>query len=578
MRTLDWIVLIATTLLIVIYGIWRSRGAKNIEAFLLSNRDMKWWTIGLSIMATQASAITFLSTPGQAFDDGMRFVQFYFGLPIAIVIISIVAIPIYHKLNVYTAYEYLESRFDLKTRSLGAGLFLVSRGLAAGMTIYAPAIILSVILGWPIYITCIGIGAIVIVYTVSGGTKAVSQTQKQQMLIILLGMLIAGIIMVLKFPRDISMGNALTIAGKMGKLNAITFPSNWSEFVNDRYNLLTGLIGGSFLALSYFGTDQSQVQRYLGGKSVAESRIGMLFNAMVKIPMQFLILFIGVMLFVFYQFEQPPLFFNSGERDRMYESQYADAFQELEARHAAIHNQKQEVLRSMVDALDAGDQAAAETYETQARTLSESSKRLKVQGLELMERNNPLIDKNDLDKVFLTFVIEHLPVGFVGLLIAVILAAAMSSTAAELNALATCTVIDIYKRTDQAYNRKRNPSHYLHISRVATFSWGIFAILFSLFANRLGNLIQAVNIVGSLFYGAILGLFVIAFFFEAIKGTATFWAAVIAEVLIIALWGLPQLFPESLSFLNISFLWFNLIGCLLVVALGMLFQMLSREK
>jgi len=574
MRVLDWIVLAVTTIAIVSYGIWRSRGAKNIEAFLLSNHDMKWWTIGLSIMATQASAITFLSTPGQAFDDGIRFVQFYFGLPIAIVIISIVAIPIYHRLNVYTAYEYLEKRFDLKTRSLGASLFLVSRGLAAGMTIYAPAIILSILLDWQIYLTCSGIGIIVIIYTVLGGTKAVSQTQKTQMVIILLGMLIAGVIMVMKLPSDISMGNALTIAGKMGKLNAITFPGSWNEFVNDRYNLFTGLIGGTFLALSYFGTDQSQVQRYLGGKSVAESRIGLLFNAMVKIPMQFLILFIGVMLFVFYQFERPPLFFNDAERQRMYESTYAEDFQELEQRHQQIHDEKEAALRNMVNSLEAGEKNAAIEYEQQSRSLSEASKQLKAQGLELMERNNPLVDKNDLDKIFLTFVIEHLPVGFVGLLIAVILAAAMSSTSAELNALATCTVVDIYKRSDEAYKRKRNDTHYLNASRIATLMWGIFAILFSLFANRLGNLIQAVNIVGSLFYGTILGMFVVAFFIKFIKGTATFWAAVIAEVIIISLWVLPQIFPESLSFINIGFLWFNLIGCVLVVGLASLFQVI----
>ena len=578
MNTLDWIVLFATTFAIVAYGIWRSRGSKDIEGFLMGNRQMKWWTIGLSIMATQASAITFLSTPGQAFDDGMRFVQFYFGLPIAMVLISIVAIPMYRRMNVYTAYEYLEKRFDLKTRSLGALLFLVSRGLAAGMTIYAPAIIMAVILGWSINLTCIAIGLVVIIYTVSGGTRAVSYTQQQQMVVILVGMFIAGAIMIWQFPPDVSFMDALRIAGKMGKLNAITVPESVQEFdPKDRYNLFSGLIGGTFLALAYFGTDQSQVQRYLGGKSVAESRIGLLLNGMIKIPMQFLILFIGVLMFVFYQFERPPMFFNSVETENVLQSPAGDQYEALENRFEAIHQEKQQTLRNMLSEMDAGNEAAAQSLQDQSLRLQAEARAVRAQGIELMEEQNPVLDKNDLDQVFLTFVMDYLPTGLVGLLIAVILAAAMSSTAAELNALATCTLVDVYKRTDEYNGRERSPAAYLRASRVFTFSWGIFAILFSLFADQLGNMIQAVNIIGSLFYGTILGMFVVAFFFKRIGGTATFWAAVCAELFVVALWVLPQWDAERFAMLDIGFLWFNLIGCVTVVGIAFILQRLIPQ-
>ena len=570
MSTLDWGVLITTILTIVVYGIWKSRGSSDIRGYLLANKELKWWTIGLSVMATQASAITFLSTPGQAYDDGMRFVQFYFGLPIAIVIISAVAIPIYHKLNVFTAYEYLEKRFDLKTRSMGAILFLAGRSIAAGMTIYAPALILSTLLGWEIQWLCVGIGLVVIVYTVSGGTKAVSVTQKQQMLVILIGMVVAGVILVFNLPPDVSLVDALHIAGKMDKLNVITSPSSLSEFdPKDRYNIWSGIIGGTFLQLSYFGTDQSQVQRYLGGKSIAESRLGLLFNAMFKVPMQFLILFIGVMLFVFFQFERPPMVFNAKERISIENSEYAPRFSELEQTYNQIGEQKEALILEMEADRKAGNESEMREIQNQLRELETQYRSIKAEADELILANNPAADINDKDKVFLTFIINYLPQGLVGLLIAVILSAAMSSTSAELNALATTSVVDIYKRMIRQEGSDR---HFLDASRGLTLFWGLSAIVFALFASRLGNLIQAVNIIGSLFYGTILGMFVVAFFMKWVKGTAVFWAACISELLIVAIWILPQWYPDTMGWLDIGFLWYNLIGCGIVCGIAALLQ------
>lgn len=565
MTGIDWLVMCGTILFIVGYGLWKSRGATDIKGYLLADNSMKWWTIGLSIMATQASAITFLSTPGQAFDDGMRFVQFYFGVPIAMVLISIVAIPIYRKLNVYTAYEYLEGRFDLKTRSLTATLFLISRGLAAGMTIYAPAIILSALLGWDIDITCIGIGIVVMAYTVSGGTQAVSQTQKQQMAVILIGMILAGILMVIKLPPDVSFGDAINIAGKMGKLNAISMPKDFGEFFHDKYNLLSGLVAGTFLMLSYFGTDQSQVQRYLGGKSITESRLGLMFNGIFKVPMQFLILFIGVMMFVFYQFTAPPLFFNSTEEAQISQSAQGPAYQELNEQFLSLHEAKAAKLRLMIQE---DNPASLNQLQTEVQQMESQARGLRSEAKELIRQRDPNADLNDLDQVFLTFILNHLPIGLVGLLMAVILSAAMSSTSAELNALATTSIVDIYKRSIW---EKGSPTHYLRASKVSTMLWGILAIIFALIADAFGNLIQAVNLLGSLFYGTILGIFVIAFFFKKVKGTATFWAAAIGELVVVAFWQLPQ-HVESLAWLDVGFLWYNLIGCSVVVLVGLLLQ------
>ena len=573
MSVLDWFVMGGTIFLIVAYGIYKSRGSKDIRSYLLSDNEMKWWTIGLSIMATQASAITFLSTPGQAFEDGMRFVQFYFGVPIAMVIISVVAIPIYHRLKVYTAYEYLEQRFDLKTRTLGAILFLVQRGMAAGLTIYAPAIILATLMDWDIKLTCVGIGLIVMAYTVSGGTKAVSYTQQQQMAVILVGMIIAGVIMVLRLPPEVSFFDAIHLAGDMGKLNVITLPDGPEDY-KDRYNLFAGLIAGTFLALSYFGTDQSQVQRYLGGKSIAESRIGLLFNGIFKVPMQFLILFLGVMLFVFYQFNPAPLVFNDVERAEVIASNYGDDYKELENQWNENHEQKKQKLFALNRARNEGNEGSVQQLSDEILQLKVAADTLKVRGKRLMKQANEDADTTDQDRIFLTFVLNELPIGVIGLLIAVILSAAMSSTSAELNALATTSVIDIYKRIVRP---RGSPTHYLNASKYLTLFWGLLAIGFALIAGNFENLIEFVNILGSLFYGTILGIFVVAFFMKSASGTPVFWAALLAEFIVLVLFFLPKI-SEGLAFLDVGYLWFNLIGCVLVILFTRIHMMLNQSS
>jgi len=554
MRLLDWLVLAGTMIFIVVYGIWQSRGSKNISDYLLGNKQTPWFTIALSIMATQASAITFLSAPGQAYTDGMRFVQFYFGLPLAMVVLSITVVPIYHKMNVYTAYEYLEKRFDLNTRTLAAILFLTQRGLAAGFTIFAPSLILSSLLNWDIYITNLLIGSIVVIYTVSGGTTAVSQTQKFQMGVIMAGMLIAGILVVSMLPREVSFGNAMDIAGEMGRLNVIDLNFD----LNSRYNIWSGLIGGFFLALSYFGTDQSQVQRYLTGKSVTQSRMGLLFNGMAKIPMQFLILFIGAMVYVFYFFFQPPVFFNKVLLEDARLSNNAEQFSELEDRYSQAFFERKQKALDFVKELnsDAGNTSDALTSLKQA---DQELTNIREETITAIKKVDPEADTNDTNYIFLNFVIDHLPVGIVGLLIAVILSASMSSTSSELNALASTTVIDVYKRR---FKKEESDTHYLNASRWITVFWGVYAIIFTMFANRLGTLIEAVNVLGSLVYGTILGIFLVAFYFKQIGAKATFIAAIIAELIVV----------YCFFFTEIPFLWFNVIGCLPVIAFGYLFQ------
>ena len=572
---IDWIVMAGTILFIVMYGIWKSRGAKDIKGYLLSNKDMKWWTIGLSIMATQASAITFLSTPGQAFDDGMRFVQFYFGVPIAMVIIASVIIPIYRKLNVFTAYEYLEGRFDLKTRSFAAILFLISRSLASGVTIVAPAIIFSTILKWDLSLTCIGIGVIVMVYTVLGGTKAVSQTQQQQMAVILVGMVIAAVVMVFQLPPEVSFGDAVNLAGRMGKLNTLTMPDSFDSFIKDRYNILSGLIAGSFLALSYFGTDQSQVQRYLGGKSITEIRVGLLFNGIFKVPMQFAILFVGAMMFVFFQFNQAPFFFNDIEHQKALSSETVGTeYQQITESYDQLASQGVATAKSWAEARGTGDQAAAQRYEEELLRIETEKKELKDQGVALMKQNDENADTNDLDRIFLTFVLTYLPPGIVGLLIAVILSAAMSSTSAELNALASTTLVDIYKRLG---GEDKSDQHFLLASKGLTFMWGVIAIIFALIAGQFENLIEYVNILGSLFYGTILGIFMVAFFFKKVTGTPTFVAAIIAELIVILGFALPEINPEVFTW-DIGFLWYNFIGCVIVVVLAVVFERVFKRN
>jgi Na+/proline symporter len=555
MSTLDLIVLFGTLLFIVGYGVYKSQGSKNIEGYLKGDNSMKWWTVGLSVMATQASAITFLSTPGQAFEDGMGFVQFYFGLPIAMVVLSITFIPIYYRLKVYTAYEYLETRFDLKTRTLAALLFLVQRGMGAGITIYAPAIIVSTILDWNLTITNIVIGVLVIIYTVSGGTKAVSQTQKQQMAVMMGGMIIAAFVIIDLLPDDVSFGDALDVAGNMDRLNVVNFEFN----LNDRYNIWSGITGGFFLALSYFGTDQSQVQRYLSGKSVAQSRLGLLMNGLLKVPMQFLILFVGVLVFIFYQFYQPPVFFNESVRGQVVQGEYAGQWEELENKHQQNFEAKREGLREMLQAVENQDEAGLQASKERVNQLQEEQLEIRGEVKELVNLAVPIAETRDTDYVFITFVMTYFPHGLVGLLLAVIFSAAMSSTASELNALGSTSTIDLYKRS---IKKEGSDHHYLLASRLLTLLWGIIAIIFATFASLAENLIEFVNIIGSIFYGTILGIFLLAFYVRYVKSNAAFIAAVIAQITVI------YLFFNT----DIGFLWFNFIGCALVVGIGLLLQ------
>jgi SSS family transporter len=548
MSLIDWIVMVGFLAFVVIYGTWKTKKTTDMKSYLLANKSTPWYTVALSIMATQASAITFLSAPGQAYVDGMRFVQFYLGLPIAMIILSVTAVPIYHKLNVYTAYEYLEKRFDLKNRALGSILFLMQRGLAAGFTIFAPALILSALLGWDINLTIFVIGTLVIIYTTVGGSSAVNKTHLQQMLIILFGMLMAAFMIFHLLPEDISAIDAAVIAGKMGKLNAIDF----SFDLESKYTFWTGIFGGTFLMLSYFGTDQSQVQRYLSGSSVKQSRIGLLVNGMVKIPMQFFILFVGAMVFVFYQFNTAPLFFNTVEETNVKQSVYAEQYKQLETEYESLTGEKEIIIKSLLEAKKNNNDEEIDAASSDLNQSQQKGLKLREEAKTLIKKANPEADINDTNYIFLNFVINFLPIGLIGLVLAAILSASMSSTSAELNALASTTVIDIYKRMIKP---NESDKHYLKISKLSTVFWGIYGIVFALFANRLGTLIEAVNILGSLFYGTILGIFCVAFYLKKIGGNATFFAAVITESIILLL------FLTT----SIPYLWFTLIGCALVV-------------
>jgi SSS family solute:Na+ symporter len=550
MAIIDWVVLLFTLAFIVGYGAWKTRGSKNVQEYIRGGNEAKWWTIGLSVMATQASAITFLSTPGQAFHSGMGFVQFYFGLPIAMVIICLVFIPIYHKLKVYTAYEYLEGRFDLKTRTLAAILFLIQRGLAAGITIFAPAIILSAVLGWDLLTLNVIIGALVIIYTVSGGTKAVSVTQKQQMAVIFIGMFAAFFIIIDYLPQDITFQKAMKIAGASGKMDILDF----SFDLNNRYTVWTGLIGGTFLMLSYFGTDQSQVQRYLSGKSIRESQMGLLFNGLLKVPMQFFILLVGVMVFVFYQFNASPLNFNPSATAVVKKSSYADEYNALEKKQIDI--EKEMKIAQFQYAEDNSDQQALK----QIQALNQLDVLNRKAARELISKADENQETNDKDYVFIHFILNNLPRGLIGLLLAVILSAAMSSTASELNALASTTTIDLYKRNIPG----KSDQYYVSVTKWFTLAWGILAILVASVANLFDNLIQLVNIIGSIFYGNILGIFLLAFFFKFVKGNAVFIAAIITQLIIIGVW-----FADILPYL-----WLNLLGCTVVIIIAWILQVL----
>jgi len=564
MNLIDWIVLFGTIALIVGYGTWKSKGSKNIDGYLLGNNSMPWWSVCLSIMATQASAITFLSTPGQAYEDGMRFLQFYFGLPLAMVILSVTAVPLYHRLKVYTAYEYLETRFDLKVRSLAAFFFLMLRGISVGITIYAPALILSTILGWNINLTTIFIGSLVMIYTVSGGTKAVSLTQKYQLTIIMGGMIWAGYIAFSKLPESISFSDTYSLAGELGKLNLI----NLSFDLTDRYNIWSGLIGGLFLFLSYFGADQSQVGRYLGGKSVTESRLGLIFNGLLKIPMQFIILYIGILVFVFYQFTMPPIFHNIALKDKAMKTSYAPAIIEMEAEYGKVFESKKIHMENLADAVASNNQGTINSEKLEIARIKKSEDEIRSKVKETIATAVPGANTLDKDYVFINFVMTYLPHGLIGLLLAVVFSAAMSSTASELNALASTTAVDIYKRS---INSVGNDIHYVRASKLFTAGWAIIAMIFASIANQAENLIQFVNIVGSLFYGTILGIFVTAFYIKYVKSTAVFFAAIVAEGIILYLY----FFKRQ----EVAFLLYNIIGCLVVVILSLTFQvLLNREE
>lgn len=570
MSNLDWFVLIFTLVSIVTYGIWKTRGAKDLQSYLKGNNDAKWWGIGISIMATQASAITFLSTPGQAYTDGMRFIQFYFGLPIAMIILSVTFLPIFYKLKVYTAYEYLETRFDLKTRTLAAFLFLIQRGLATGITIYAPSIILSTLLNWNLTLTNIFIGLLVILYTVSGGTKAVTQTQKQQMAVMMGGMILAGILVINMLPNNITFLDAVNVAGKMGKLNLVNFDFD----LDDRYNFWTGTTAALFLFLSYFGTDQSQVQRYLTGKSLAQSRLGLIMNGLLKIPMQLIILFIGVMVFVFYQFNTPPIFFNKVELNNIKSSNYSEEINNLENQFKVLHDKKTVDIYSLLDAQKNEDKGRVQELKRSVLSIESKMHEINNNVKTIVIKNNPSAETNDKDYIFMSYVIDYLPTGVIGLLFAVMFCAAMSSTASELNALASTTTIDIYKRS---IKKKENDRHYLMSSKYFTLLWGVLAILFATTASLFENLIQAVNLLGSLFYGTILGIFVVAFYFKNVKSNAVFYCAIAAEIMVVSIHFLNhyQLAP---NWLQMGYLWYNVVGCLLVILFATLTQKIINLK
>ncbi len=572
MAPLDWIVLFGTLFIIVGYGTWKTRKNQTLDGYLRGGNEMKWFTIGLSVMATQASAITFLSAPGLGYESGLRFVQFYFGLPLALILISAFIIPIYYKLKVYTAYEYLERRFDLKTRLLAAFLFLVQRGLAAGLTIYAPAIILSTLLGWDLNLTNIFVGTLVIIYTVSGGTKAVSLTQKWQMAVILMGMGLAFAILLYKIGGFTEISSAFQLAGSVGRLEVLDFDFD----LNERYTVWSGLTGGLFLALSYFGTDQSQVQRYLSGKNIKESRLGLMFNAVLKIPMQFFILLTGVLVFVFYLYVKPPIFFNQTALAGLENTEAQAELQSLETKFDANFEELQTNRDAFVEALEGTDEAAITQSKNKFKHSVAQEQEIRGEVKELLLANNPDFKVKDTNYVFLTFVMDYLPIGVVGLIIALIFSAAMSSTAGELNALATTTSVDFYKRLGAP---QMTDKQQLWVSKLLTVLWGVMAIGFALSARLFDNLIEMVNLLGSLFYGSILGIFLVAFFIKWIHSNAVFWAAVIAQLMVLGLHFGRVYDVAFLPSFDIEYLWYNVIGCGLVVAFALLFHFtLPRGK
>lgn len=560
MNALDWIVLLGTMLGIAAYGTWRTRHTDTLNTYLKGGQSTRWGTIGLSVMATQASAITFLSIPGQGFESGIGFVQNYFGLPLALIIVCAVFLPIYRNLGVYTAYEFLGRRFDAKTRLLGAGLFLLQRGLASGVTIYAPAIILSTVLGWRLDLTIVFTGLVVIIYTVTGGSAAVNLTQKWQMTVIFGGMVTAFVVLVNKLPAELGFTGAAHVAGAMGKLQAVDF----SLDPDRRYTFWSGLLGGLFLSLSYFGTDQSQVQRYIGGAGLREGRLGLMFNALLKIPMQFFILLLGALVFVFYTFERAPVFFNRAEWRLHAEGKGGEKFRTLEEKHALLHTQRHAAVRAWSDAREGGDPVVEKATRAAMLDAQRKTDAVRKEAKDALLAEDPRAKIKDSDYVFITFILTQLPHGVIGLLIAVMFAAALGSKASELNALGTTSTIDLWRqfRPLAAHDEARNVRN----AKWFTAFWGLFAIAFALFASFAENLIEAINILGSIFYGVVLGIFLVAFFFKKVGGTAVFWAAILAQVLVIVLYNI----------LTISYLWYNLIGCAACVGLSLGLQIMLR--
>ena len=572
MHWIDWTVLFAVLFGIIAYGVWKTRNVNSVKSYLMGDRELTWWTIGLSVMATQASAITFLSTPGQAYDDGMRFVQFYYGLPIAMIILVIFVLPIYYRLNVYTAYEYLEGRFDLKTRTLAAILFLFSRGMSAGFTIAAPSIVLANIMGWDLQTTIILTGAVVTFYTVFGGTTAVSVTQKQQMIVILLGLVATAFIIVSKFPQEVSLMDGVGVADALGKMDAFDMEFSWTE----RYNVWTGTTAALFLFLSYFGTDQSQVQRYLSGKSLKESSLGLLFNGLIKVPMQAFVLFTGILVFLFFQFTKPPVHYNKANLNKLEASDtYRPKVDEIKQKFEVVFQEKQREVLNLVNAQKQQDAAAIQTSTTKVKDLNnkELTLRSDIDGLidDYSEDTGKKLEANDKDYVFITFVVNYLPRGMIGLLLAVIFCAAMSSIASELNALATASVIDIYKRSMAP---DKSDGHYLRISKIMTMAWGALVIFFASFILLFENLIQAVNIVGSLLYGTILGIFIVAFGLKKVNATPVFISALIGEAVVLFVY----FYDRADGVEDLGFLWLNPIGAGTVVLCSLILQVVLGGK
>ena len=577
MSGIDWIVLSLTLVGIIAYGLYKSRTSKDLDGYFRSNRSMPWYLVLLSIMGTQASAVTFLSAPGQAYTDGMRFVQYYFGLPLAMVVLCITFVPLFSRLKVFTAYEFLEKRFDVKTRTLTSSLFLLQRGLSTGISIYAPSIILSSLLGWDIFLTNIVMGGLLIIYTVSGGAKAVAYTQQLQLIIIFIGMFLAGYMIIHLLPDGIGFTDALRVSGAAGKMNVITTGTTNGRFDwNDKYNIWSGIIGGFFLALSYFGTDQSQVGRYLTAKNSTESKLGLLINGLVKVPMQFFILLLGAMLFTFYQFKPSPIFHNRAVEQKAQQTAYKDSLKAIQVQYVTT-NARQSVLgTNYINAYHFNNTAKTNNLRDSVKRNNIQLDSLRVAYRAYIKKALPKEDDNDTNYIFLRFVIDYLPVGLIGLLIAIIFLASWGSIAAALNSLASCTMIDFHRRFHNAaedVSIEQGNKEY-RLSRLYTFGWGIFCIIIAQFANRMGSLIEAVNVLGSLFYGVILGIFLVAFYIKNVGAKAVFWSAVISELIIVSLFILNQ--KEIIS---LSFLWLNAVGALLVIIFSLLFQfMVSYSK